>query len=625
MRQRVKNLLIVMVVNALFALGYAAEGTVTSNNDCLFNWAEDQYPSLLKPSRPVSQTFGDYTVRRYDTTNAFLGISNTSDRLYYYAPSATSTAMLDLGLAATWRAQAGCSSASSTVVSTSGSCRTVTYESTPLTVLSGDLKMEFEDISKAEGMLHVRFSNVSSRTLFLSLDVSSVNGRVGLMAPQAGLLYLSPGESLVGYVLYYSTGIAGAATYKTRFAFTGLDPVTGKSTPTSEVVERDISFIRGSETPLTLTDAATQLVYTRTSQASARVGFWRYKVDQSESKIVLFPGQENWTDATAVVDSKVLAYSLDGTLQWEFKTGGETWGGDMSADGKYVAFATNALPNGTSSKLVLLNAATGVMIKELSLATGSLPNPENAVPPTLAELDAREVRFNADGTLLAVGTSEGRAYVFDSLTLTPKYAVQTEGQLRAVEFQGEYLYLGSGDGLLYKTKVKDGSMVWRAYTTAWPYSEPAFSPDGKRVVVGAKSGGFTVLDSETGNCEFSANYGTVRRAFFTPDGQYLVAATGAMSAGTIGYRIADWQVSWRGPMSAAASVTSDSRYVLSADGAGTVMDTISGKRVATLDPGFAGNANYFKTAYISRDGSKAVIARRDLSPGDIAIAFFKRL
>ena len=35
-------------------------------------------------------------------------------------------------------------------------------------------------------------------------------------------------------------------------------------------------------------------------------------------------------------------------------------------------------------------------------------------------------------------------------------------------------------------------------------------------------------------------------------------------------------------------------------------------------------ANYFKTAYISKDGRRAVIARRDLSPGDAAIAFFRR-
>lgn len=504
-----------------------------------------------------------------------------------------------------------------------GSCRPVTYDSTAQTVLSGALKVEFEDISQAEGMLHVRFTNVSANTLYLSLDVSSNDGRVGLMAPQSQTLYLSAGESLVGYVLYYGTGATGPASYKTKFSFAGIDTATGKPTSASDSFERTVNFVRPTETALTITDAASQLSYTRTSQVTAKVGFWRNKVDAAETRIVLFPGQENWTDASAAAQSKLLAYTLDGSLLWEYASGTEVWGGDASADGKYVAYATVA-STGVPSKLVLLDAAKGTLLKELTLSAGGLPTPANAMAPTRGEMDAREVRFSADGSLLAVGTAEGRAYVFDTTTLTARYALQTEGQVRAAEFKGDYLYWGSGDGLLYKTKVADGSVVWKSYTTAWPYSEPTFSVDGKRMVVGTKSGGFTVLDTETGACQFSANYGTVRQAFFTPDGKHVVAATGAMTAGTIGYRLSDWGVAWRGPMSAAASVTADGRYVFSADGKGAIMDTSTGQRVATLDGGFSSNASYFKTAYISKDGSRAVIARRDLTPGDVAIAFFKR-
>ncbi|MDK2126844.1 WD40 repeat domain-containing protein [Parachitinimonas caeni] len=505
-----------------------------------------------------------------------------------------------------------------------GSCRPVTYDATTQSVFSGALKVELEDISQREGMQHVRFSNVSSNTLFFSVSVSSDDGRVGLMAPQAGTFFLSPGESLVGYVLYYGTGVAGAASYRMKFDFTTLDQATGKSTTTTDSFQRTVSFVRASETAVTVTDASTQLNYSRVAQATAQVGFWRYKVDDAETRIVLFPGQENWTNASAATSSKVLAYDLDGKLLWEYSPGNETWGGDATADGKYVAFTTASVVATKSSVLSVLDATTGKLLRSTDINVKTLAAPANPVPPTLAETDSREVRFNADGSLLAVGTGEGRGYVFNTADLSLKYAFQTEGQLRAIEFKGDYLYLGAGDGLLYKLKTADGSLVWKGYTTAWPYSEPAFSPDGRWVVVGAKSGGFTVLNTDTGSCVFSANYGTVRRAYFTPDGSQLIAATGATSAGTIAYQTAGWNVAWRGPMSAAASTTSDSHYTMMADGKAWIMDNNTGQRVATLDPGFSSNANYFKTAYLSKDGSRAVVARRDLTPGDVAIAFFKR-
>jgi WD40 repeat protein len=295
----------------------------------------------------------------------------------------------------------------------------------------------------------------------------------------------------------------------------------------------------------------------------------------------------------------------------------------MSADGKYVAFATVARVGIASSTLYLLDAATGALLASRTLKVGELPSPAGAIPPTTAETDAREVRFSPDGRYLAVGTSEGRGYLFASEGLTPLVAVQTGGQLRAIAYRDDAIYLGAGDGLLQRIPL-DGGAAWQGYTTAWPYNEPKVSPEGSQVVVGAKSGGFVVLDAQTGACVFSANFGTVRDAFFTPDGAYLVAATGAFSAGTIVYRTADWSFAFSGSMAAAASVTADSRYLLMADGKAMLFDLTSGQRVATLDPGFAANANYFKTAYVSKDASRVVVARRDLTPGEVAIAFFRR-
>ncbi len=83
-------------------------GTTTNASDCLFNWAEDTYPTLFAPPRQASQTFGGYTLRHYTQSNNYLGISNTNSHLFYYAPQSANNALLGLGLASAWKQKAGC-------------------------------------------------------------------------------------------------------------------------------------------------------------------------------------------------------------------------------------------------------------------------------------------------------------------------------------------------------------------------------------------------------------------------------------------------------------------------------------------------------------------------------------
>lgn len=77
----------------------------TTEPDCLFNWGEDNSPSLLSPSRPTSQSSSPYYFRHYTVSNTYLGYSAADDHLYFLGPDGT---MADLGLAATWSTQAGC-------------------------------------------------------------------------------------------------------------------------------------------------------------------------------------------------------------------------------------------------------------------------------------------------------------------------------------------------------------------------------------------------------------------------------------------------------------------------------------------------------------------------------------
>lgn len=76
-----------------------------AESDCLFNWGEDYYPSLLTPSRPTSQTSSPYYFRYYPGSNTYIGYSSADDHLYFLSADGV---LADLGLAATWSTSAGC-------------------------------------------------------------------------------------------------------------------------------------------------------------------------------------------------------------------------------------------------------------------------------------------------------------------------------------------------------------------------------------------------------------------------------------------------------------------------------------------------------------------------------------
>lgn len=88
-----------------FEYGSATNTLITTESDCLFNWGEDNYPSLLTPSRPSSQSSSPYYFRYYSGSNTYLGYSSANDHLYSLAADGV---LNDLGLAATWSTQAGC-------------------------------------------------------------------------------------------------------------------------------------------------------------------------------------------------------------------------------------------------------------------------------------------------------------------------------------------------------------------------------------------------------------------------------------------------------------------------------------------------------------------------------------
>lgn len=71
--------------------------------ECLFNWAEKDYPSLFAPAGSSTAIWDVYTYRHYSSTNAYLGVSSVDFHAYYLGPDGN---MQNEGPLSDWTAKA---------------------------------------------------------------------------------------------------------------------------------------------------------------------------------------------------------------------------------------------------------------------------------------------------------------------------------------------------------------------------------------------------------------------------------------------------------------------------------------------------------------------------------------
>jgi hypothetical protein len=73
--------------------------------ECLFNWAEVNYPTLFSPSGSSTATWDVYTYRYYSVTNTYLGVSSADSHVYYMGSDGNKQ---DVGPQLYWLSKAGC-------------------------------------------------------------------------------------------------------------------------------------------------------------------------------------------------------------------------------------------------------------------------------------------------------------------------------------------------------------------------------------------------------------------------------------------------------------------------------------------------------------------------------------
>ncbi len=84
--------------------GISDVGTTTPT-ECLFMWAEKNYPSLFAPSGSASANWPVYHYRYYSATNAYLAVSSVDNHVYYIGSDGI---LQNAGPTSYWLPQAGC-------------------------------------------------------------------------------------------------------------------------------------------------------------------------------------------------------------------------------------------------------------------------------------------------------------------------------------------------------------------------------------------------------------------------------------------------------------------------------------------------------------------------------------
>lgn len=353
-------------------------------------------------------------------------------------------------------------------------------------------------------------------------------------------------------------------------------------------------------------------------------GFWRGAVSESEGTFVAFPGQENWVrtgnleaDSTLMAAGRVQKYAFDGTLIWEHTPGWEIWGGDMSRDGRWVAYVLNPthwpFRRPSVYTMVVLDGWTGEPVWTVQEPLGT---------PVGRMLESLELAMSPDGQYVAVGgTVGGQVGLFGVSSQSLLWSTPQDqgwGQIRKLAFSGDHLYVGTGDNYLRKVRLSDGHVEWKAYIGGWPFVM-GFDQQGGHIYTGTKSKHLTKVRETDGQVIWQRETQNLD-AYADPEGTWIA------SFGPQIYDAETAQVQGL-TMLATKHFLAGGKYFISADRSVSV-HAISGQILSSAEPsGVAqGPGEQSQWSYLTEDEDRIITLGRDMgAPPQPGIAIYKRV
>lgn len=235
----------------------------------------------------------------------------------------------------------------------------------------------------------------------------------------------------------------------------------------------------------------------------------------------------------------VRVFDRNGTGVWSYPTGCPVYQVSVSADGRFVAAASDKVRLFDRNGEVVSTFDTGFFAYSTALSadgaylaagyddsTVALYTPGGQELWT-AELDddAVSLSLSSDGSYLAAGSRDERLYLFDRRGV-PLWSYETGKTVMgvAVSPEGEYVAAGSLDKVIYFLD-RDGVLLWR-YIAGERVFDVAVSAGGEYVAAAAGTG-LLLLDRE-GDLVWRYDAGnTVQGAAMTPDGRRIALGVGA--------------------------------------------------------------------------------------------------
>lgn len=243
---------------------------------------------------------------------------------------------------------------------------------------------------------------------------------------------------------------------------------------------------------------------------------YRGAVSADERYVVFGQGhcELNLTENEIRNRSSVMLFDAwTGKILWRHYAGGEVWGADISADGRYVV-ATVIQPAPISYAVLLDRNGTEVW---------------NTT--SMGDMGSREIRISHDSRHIAWGVGNGSLYMLNLTDMEVLWTTFLEGQIRQILFSKDdsTVYAGSGDGYLYAVNTTTGAIEWRTNIEAWPYSTGGMtlSKDGSLIATASKIGDISLINTTTHEKLWSFDTsGGGHYADISPNMDYVLAGSG---------------------------------------------------------------------------------------------------